>query len=141
MAPLSIYRLVPIRPAGDPSWELVPYMDEVTVRAESGGEARALASMALEAGDNSDPSARIDASYGSAFGDPNLYAVRRDDSGRFPVSGPKGVCARADTVGAAPRSVADSPAQSLADAVAPGGTSPRSDKGREAIPVTRPDEE
>lgn len=91
MTDLAVYRLVPIRPAGDPSWELVPYMGEVVVRAESGGEARALASIALEHGDNSDPSARVDASFGSAFGDANLYSVKREDEGEYPAEGPKGV--------------------------------------------------
>lgn len=86
-----LFRLDPMRPPDDPSWELVPPRGCVFVRAETSGEARMLASAALEAGENPDPSNRIYASYGSAFGDPNLYSVSRDDSGKFPQIGEKGV--------------------------------------------------
>jgi len=85
---MTIYRLIPSAPADDPNWDLALNQGEVVVRANSSGEARAIA--ALE-----EASLRVEGIpptttqvVASAFRDEKLYTVKEDTSGEFPDTGP-----------------------------------------------------
>ena len=92
---MTIYRLVPAAPPGDPGWDLSLNQGVVLVRAQSSGEARALAALA-EASQrtNAFPLSTTQV-IASAFRDEKLYTVHEDTSGDYPDAGP-GVVLSAD---------------------------------------------
>lgn len=88
---MTIYRLVPSAPAADPGWDLALNHGEIVVRANSTGEARAIASLeeaSIRAHGLPATTTQVDA---SAFRNEKLYTVRQDDSGEFDDAGPMGV--------------------------------------------------
>ncbi|WP_011580858.1 MULTISPECIES: hypothetical protein [Chelativorans] len=90
---LKIYRLVPDAAETDPNWDLAEPAGEVVVRARSEADARILATEAevdfLDT--QAKPGDGVSTSFASAFRDQRLYRVVEDDSGSFPVEGPRQV--------------------------------------------------
>ncbi len=85
---MPIFRLIPTAPADDPAWGLSINQGEVVVRANSTGEARAVAALeeaSIALGGIPKTTTQVVA---SAFRDEKLYTVQQDDSGDFPDTGP-----------------------------------------------------
>ena len=85
---MPIFRLIPTAAPDDPAWELSLYQGEVTVRAQSTGEARAVAALeeaSIAFGGIPPTTTQVVA---SAFRNEKLYTVHQDDSGEFPDIGP-----------------------------------------------------
>lgn len=87
---VSLYRLFPTARRGDTNWRRATDQGEILVRARSGGEARALAARAEAQAAGASPKITTQV-LASAFYDPNLYGVRREDSSAFEPDGPLGV--------------------------------------------------
>ena len=88
---MTIYRLVPSAPPDDPGWDLSLNQGVVVVRAQSSGEARALAALAEASRRTSAVPLSTTQVIASAFRDEKLYTVHEDVSGTYPEAGPDGV--------------------------------------------------
>lgn len=88
---MKIYRLVPTAAPDDPNWQNSPSQGEITVRARSTGDARVVASGAELDFTEVDalPAEGNSTEMASAFRNEKLYTVILDESGRFPVEGPR----------------------------------------------------
>ena len=85
---MPIYRLIPSARADDPAWSMAVNQGEVVVRANSTGEARAIASLE-EASQYTGGVPRVTKQVqASAFRNENLYSVVLDTTNRFPNAGP-----------------------------------------------------
>ena len=91
MRPIAVYRLIPSARPDDPNWDRAPNRGEVLVRAESAGEARALAAYAEVAATSGPEDLGTTKTTASAFRDEKLYHVVLDQSGKFPDEGAPGV--------------------------------------------------
>lgn len=88
---MTIYRLMPTASPEDPAWDLSLNQGEVVVRAQSSGEARAIAALAEASLRTESDRLQTTQEVASAFRDEKLYTVHEDDSGAFPEAGPNGV--------------------------------------------------
>lgn len=85
---MTIYRLIPSAPPGDPNWGRAMNHGEVVVLAHTTGEARAIAALeeaSLRFGGVPPTTTQVVA---SAFRDEKLYTVKKDLSGTFVDVGP-----------------------------------------------------
>jgi hypothetical protein len=79
---MPVYRLIPAADAADSNWDRAINQGEVVVRANSTGEARALAALAeAQAAGAAVASTQVSA---SALMDDKLYTVREEPPGQWP---------------------------------------------------------
>ena len=88
---MPIYRLIPTAAANDPAWELSLNQGEVVVRADSTGEARAVAALEEAAARGAAFPLSTTQVIASAFRDDKLYTVLDEHSRTFAPDGPIGV--------------------------------------------------